>query len=40
MQALIINARYLLERDGRSTVSVPETVEISADELGVALQAA
>ena len=36
----IINARWLLDRDGRLIVTVPETVEASADELGPALAAA
>ena len=36
----IINARWLLDRDGRLIVTVPETVEASADELGPALTAA
>lgn len=33
----VVNARGLLERDGRLTVTLPETVEASADELGPAL---
>jgi uncharacterized protein YuzE len=36
----IINARHLLNRDGRLIVTVPETVEASADELAPALQGA
>lgn len=36
----IINARHLLDRDGRLTVTVPETVEASADDLAPALHAA
>lgn len=36
----VINARWLLDRDGRLTVTVPETVEASADELAPALFAA
>ena len=36
----IINARHVIERDGRLVVTVPETVEASADELAPALQAA
>lgn len=36
----IINARHVLNRDGRLIVTVPETVEASADELAPALQAA
>jgi uncharacterized protein YuzE len=36
----IVNARSLLDRDGRLTITVPETVEASADELGPALTAA
>ncbi len=36
----IINAKHVLERDGRPVVTVPETVEASADELAVALEAA
>jgi hypothetical protein len=36
----VINARYVLERDGRLIVTVPETVEASAEELAPALQAA
>lgn len=33
----VINARSLLDRDGRLIVTVPETVEASADELAPAL---
>ncbi len=33
----LVNARWLLDRDGRLTVSVPEKVEASADELAAAL---
>jgi uncharacterized protein YuzE len=36
----VINARHLLDRDGRLIVTVPETVEASAEELAPALQAA
>ena len=36
----VINARHVLDRDGRLVVTVPETVEASADELAQALQAA
>lgn len=36
----IINARHLLERDGRLFVTVPEIVEASAADLAPALQAA
>jgi hypothetical protein len=36
----VINARGVLERDGRLVVTVPETVEASAAELAPALQAA
>jgi uncharacterized protein YuzE len=36
----VINARWLLDRDGRLTVTIPETVEASADELAPALTAA
>jgi uncharacterized protein YuzE len=36
----VINARWLLDRDGRLTVTIPETVEASADELAPALSAA
>jgi uncharacterized protein YuzE len=36
----VINARHVLDRDGRLIVTVPETVEASADELAPALQAA
>jgi uncharacterized protein YuzE len=36
----IINAKHVLKRDGRLVVTVPETVEASADELAPALQAA
>jgi len=36
----VINARHVLERDGRLIVTVPETVEASADELAPALQVA
>jgi len=35
----LINARHVLDRDGRLIVTVPETVEASADELAPALQA-
>lgn len=36
----VINARWLLARDGRLIVTIPETVEASADELAPALSAA
>ena len=36
----VINARWLLDRDGRLTLTIPETVEASADELAPALAAA
>jgi uncharacterized protein YuzE len=36
----IINAKHVLSRDGRLVVTVPETVEASADELAPALRAA
>jgi uncharacterized protein YuzE len=36
----IINAKHVVDRDGRLVVTVPETVEASADELAPALQAA
>ncbi len=36
----VINARRMLERDGRLIVTVPDTVEASAAELAPALQAA
>jgi uncharacterized protein YuzE len=36
----IINAKHVLDRDGRLVITVPETVEASADELAPALQAA
>jgi len=36
----VINARQLIDRDGRLVVTVPETVEASADELAPALAAA
>ncbi len=36
----VINARWLLEREGRLIVTVPETVEASADDLAAALAAA
>ena len=36
----VINARHVLARDGRLIVTVPETVEASAEELAPALQAA
>ncbi len=35
----IINARHLLARDGRLIVTIPETVEASAEELAAALAA-
>jgi len=36
----VMNARWLLDRDGRLIVTVPEKVEASADELAPALRAA
>jgi uncharacterized protein YuzE len=36
----VINARHVVNRDGRLIVTVPETVEASADDLAAALQAA
>jgi uncharacterized protein YuzE len=36
----VINAKYVLKRDGRLVITVPETIEASADELAPALQAA
>jgi uncharacterized protein YuzE len=36
----VINARQLLNRDGRLIVTVPETVEATAEDLAPALQAA
>jgi len=36
----VMNARWLLDRDGRLTITIPETVEASADELAAALAAA
>jgi hypothetical protein len=36
----VINARHVCNRDGRLIVTVPETVEASADDLAPALQAA
>ena len=36
----IVNAKHVIDRDGRLVVTVPETVEASADELAPALQAA
>jgi hypothetical protein len=36
----VINARWLLDRDGRLTITVPETVEASADDLAAGLAAA
>jgi len=36
----IINAKHVIDRDGRLVVTVPETVEASADELAPALQSA
>ena len=36
----VINARWLLDRDGRLTITIPETVEASADDLAAALAAA
>jgi uncharacterized protein YuzE len=36
----LINARSVIDRDGRLIVTIPETVEASADELAPALAAA
>jgi uncharacterized protein YuzE len=36
----VINARSVLDRDGRLVITVPETVEASVDELAPALTAA
>jgi uncharacterized protein YuzE len=36
----VMNARHVLNRDGRLVVTVPETVEASADDLAEALQLA
>jgi uncharacterized protein YuzE len=36
----VIDARHVLDRDGRLIVTVPETVEASAEELAPALKAA
>ncbi len=36
----VINARWLVDRDGRLIVTVPETVEASAAELAQALTTA
>jgi hypothetical protein len=36
----VINARSVIDRDGRLVVTVPETVGASADELAPALTAA
>jgi uncharacterized protein YuzE len=36
----VINARWLLDRDGHLTVTIPETIRASADDLAPALAAA
>jgi hypothetical protein len=36
----VINARWPLDRDGRLTITIPETVEASADDFAPALAAA
>jgi hypothetical protein len=36
----VINARWLLDRDGRLTITIQETVEASAEDLAAALAAA
>lgn len=36
----VLNARWLLERDGRLVVTLPERVEASAEDLAPALQPA
>jgi uncharacterized protein YuzE len=33
----IINARWLLDRDGKITITIPERVDVSADDLAPAL---
>ena len=33
----IINARWLLDRDGKITITTPERIEVSADALAPAL---
>jgi uncharacterized protein YuzE len=33
----IVNARWLLERDGKITITIPERVDVSADALAPAL---
>lgn len=33
----VVNARWLVDRDGRLTVTVPKTAEASADELAPVL---
>lgn len=36
----LVNARWLIERDGRLVVTVPERIESSADEIAPALSSA
>lgn len=36
----IVNAKWLLERDGKLTITVPSRIETSADEISQALTAA
>jgi uncharacterized protein YuzE len=36
----VINARHVIDRDGRLIIAIPETVEASAADLEAALQAA
>jgi uncharacterized protein YuzE len=36
----VINARHVVKRDGRLIVTLPETVEASAEKLAAALEAA
>lgn len=36
----VMNARWLVDRDGRLTITIPDTVEASADELAPALAVA
>ena len=36
----VINARHVVDRDGRLIITIPETVEASAADLEAALQAA
>jgi hypothetical protein len=36
----IVNARWLIERDGKITITVPSLIEATAEELAPALSAA